>query len=761
MAKTNVFIRSSAVTIAVFAALLLITVSQARAATTTVEAETMTLSGSSSLVVHSSSVASGGKDLAFYSNGSASSGFDGAATQVVLHARGTACEGNPQFKVYVDNVLQGTVDLTSPTFADYTVPLSGLTGGTHTLRVSFVNDFSSSTCDRNAYLDYYVLTTSDSPPPPPPPSSPVLVGAGDIASCSSSDDAATAALLDSIPGTVFTAGDNAYDSGTASEFANCYDPTWGRHKARTMPTVGNHEYQTAGASGYFSYFGTAAGDPTKGYYSYNLGEWHVVALNSMCENVGGCGATSPMVSWLKQDLSASTKACTIAIWHHPLFSSGEHGNDPKMKSSWDALYAANADVIVNGHDHDYERFAPQDPNGAADTTRGMREFVVGTGGASHTAFFAVQPNSQVRDSDTFGVLKLTLNSSSYDWQFVPESGKTFTDSGSTICHAKAPSGDSTPPTVSSVAPPDGTTGATATANAEATFSEAMEPSSITSSTFTLVQKDTGTPIAATVSYDANTNKATLHPNTALQPGTAYTATLKGGSGGLKDVAGNPLGADRVWSFTTAAADTTAPTIISVEPAEGASGVALSSNAGATFSEAMDKTSVETSGAFTLLKQGTVTPVNATVTYDSVNRKAILDPSANLEEGTIYTAAAKGGIGGVKDMVGNGLAADKVWSFTTVISAPSNLTATRSGTTKAQRIDLSWLDNSKVETKFVIERSTTSSFTTNLVRYEVGANVQSYSDTVLQSKTKYYYRVFVVDAGGTKSASSNVASATTR
>jgi hypothetical protein len=176
---------------------------------------------------------------------------------------------------------------------------------------------------------------------------------------------------------------------------------------------------------------------------------------------------------------------------------------------------------------------------------------------------------------------------------------------------------------------------------------------------------------------------------------------------------------------------------------------------------MDKTSVETSGAFTLLKQGTLTPVNATVTYDSVNRKAILDPSANLEEGTIYTAAAKGGTGGVKDMAGNGLAADKVWSFTTVISAPSNLTATRSGTPKAQRIDLSWLDNSKVETKFVIERSTTSSFTTNLVRYEVGANVQSYSDTVLQSKTKYYYRVFAGDAGGTKSASSNVASATTR
>jgi hypothetical protein len=271
--------------------------------------------------------------------------------------------------------------------------------------------------------------------PPTSANDPVLVGAGDIARCSSSGDEATAALLDGISGTVYTTGDNAYESGTATEFNNCYDPTWGRHKARTKPTPGNHEYGTLGASGYFNYFGAAAGDPSKGYYSYNLGEWHVISLNSMCENVEGCGASSSMVSWLERDLAAnSEKACTLAYFHHPLFNSGTHGNATKMRPTWDALYAANAEVVLNGHDHHYERFAPQSPSGTLDTARGIREFVVGTGGASHYGIVNIQPNSQVRNSDTFGVLKLTLHPTSYEWNFVPEAGKTFTDSGTTSCH---------------------------------------------------------------------------------------------------------------------------------------------------------------------------------------------------------------------------------------------------------------------------------------------------------------------------------------
>jgi acid phosphatase type 7 len=262
----------------------------------------------------------------------------------------------------------------------------------------------------------------------------VLVGAGDIARCSGSGDEATAKLLDGISGTVFTTGDNAYRSGTDAQFKDCYGPTWGRHKARTKPSVGNHEYKTAGGSGYFNYFGEAAGDPSKGYYSYNRGDWHVIALNSMCEKVGGCGASSPMVTWLKNDLAANPKKCTLAYFHHPLFSSGEHGNQTKMKPTWDALYVANADVVVNGHDHSYERFAPQRPDGTRDRNRGIREFVVGTGGGSHYAFDTIKANSQVRNSDTYGVLKLTLNTGSYEWKFVPVAGKSFTDMGSTGCH---------------------------------------------------------------------------------------------------------------------------------------------------------------------------------------------------------------------------------------------------------------------------------------------------------------------------------------
>jgi 3',5'-cyclic AMP phosphodiesterase CpdA len=281
----------------------------------------------------------------------------------------------------------------------------------------------------------FFFAESPATPPPPEPEIPeILVGAGDIAGCSSEGDEATAALLDGIDGTVFTVGDNVYESGTDAEFEECYQPSWGRHKARTYPSPGNHEYRTANASGYFDYFGAAAGEPGKGYYSYDLGEWHVVALNGVCEAVGGCEADSPMVRWLEEDLSANPKTCTLAYWHHPLFSSGYNGNQPKMKPTWDTLYAANVDVVVNGHDHSYERFAPQDPNGVADSERGIREFVVGTGGINLRPFETIEPNSEVRNADAYGVLKLTLRSTSYDWEFVPVAGETFTDSDSGECH---------------------------------------------------------------------------------------------------------------------------------------------------------------------------------------------------------------------------------------------------------------------------------------------------------------------------------------
>jgi hypothetical protein len=265
----------------------------------------------------------------------------------------------------------------------------------------------------------------------------VLVGAGDIASCDDLKGAeATAKLLDNIPGTVFAAGDLAYPDGSDEQFAKCYGPTWGRFKDRTRPAPGNHEYHSDGASGYVRYFGAVAGDPKKAYYSYELGDWHIIVLNSECDAVDGCGTGSPQEQWLRQDLKDHPVKCTLAYWHKPLFSSGAaHGNAPEMKPVWDALYSADAEIVIGGHDHDYERFAPQDPTGELDLQRGIREFVVGTGGKnSHRSFASPKPNSEVRQADTFGVLKLTLHPASYDWEFVPEAGKTFTDSGSATCH---------------------------------------------------------------------------------------------------------------------------------------------------------------------------------------------------------------------------------------------------------------------------------------------------------------------------------------
>ncbi len=266
------------------------------------------------------------------------------------------------------------------------------------------------------------------------------MGAGDIALCGSGGDEATAQLLDAIfsggaPGNVFTAGDNAYNSGTASEFADCYEPTWGRHKARTKPAPGNHDYNTGGASGYFGYFGAAAGDPSKGYYSYNLGTWHIIVVNSNCSEVGGCDAGSPQEQWLRADLAANPAVCTLAYWHHPRFSSSStHGSSTLTQAIWQALYDYDAEVVVSGHDHNYERFAPQDANGGADPAGGIRQFVVGTGGKSHYSFGAPIANSDVRNGDTYGVLKMTLHSTSFDWEFVPVAGKTFSDSGSQSCH---------------------------------------------------------------------------------------------------------------------------------------------------------------------------------------------------------------------------------------------------------------------------------------------------------------------------------------
>jgi len=274
----------------------------------------------------------------------------------------------------------------------------------------------------------------------------ILVGAGDIAACDSLEGAeATAKLIDGIPGEVFAAGDLAYENGTAEEFKNCYDKTWGRFKNRTHPAPGNHEfYGSKDGSPYFDYWGAQAGEREKGYYSFDLGSWHVVALNTNCAapGLGGCDAGSPQDLWLQEDLAEHPKSCIVAFGHHALYSSGvlkSHAIHPELRQLWRDLYNAHADLVLNGHEHSYERFAPQDPYGGLDEKRGIREFVVGTGGRSHGPLGFPAPNSLVRNAGTFGVLKLTLSPGKYSWEFVPVEGSTeFHDSGAGTCHNEMP-----------------------------------------------------------------------------------------------------------------------------------------------------------------------------------------------------------------------------------------------------------------------------------------------------------------------------------
>ena len=286
---------------------------------------------------------------------------------------------------------------------------------------------------------------------------PVIAAAGDIAcdpaSSSFRSGAGTSSrcrqkhtsdlLVNAGLAAVLALGDIQYECAADSAFARAYDPSWGRLKAMTRPALGNHEYRTSGGSGcdtsgnargYFRYFGAAAGDPGRGYYSYDLGAWHLIALNSNCSRVS-CSSSSTQVRWLRQDLAAHPTRCTLAYWHHARFTSGTNSpGSSSVKPLYQALYDHGADVLLVGHDHHYERFAPQNPSGARDVGRGIREFVVGTGGKGFHPIHTVQPNSEVRNNVTFGVLELTLRPTSYDWQFVPEAGKTFRDAGSQACH---------------------------------------------------------------------------------------------------------------------------------------------------------------------------------------------------------------------------------------------------------------------------------------------------------------------------------------
>jgi hypothetical protein len=267
-----------------------------------------------------------------------------------------------------------------------------------------------------------------------------VYAAGDIADCRNyrpeySGAAKTAALIaarlaDDREATVLSLGDNTYPVGLASEFTHCYEPTWGRFKARTYPSPGNHEYYSPLAAGYYNYFGDAAGPARRGYYSFTLGSWHVISLNSNLQQE----EHKAQLKWLKADLEKNKMHCTLAYWHHPLYSSGGHGSSDRMADVWAALQAADADLVLASHDHDYERFAPQDGNGTRDTKHGIRQFVVGTGGARLSSFRFRKPNSEASSNSTHGVLQLVLKDSSYEWEFLPVEKGGFTDRGATLCH---------------------------------------------------------------------------------------------------------------------------------------------------------------------------------------------------------------------------------------------------------------------------------------------------------------------------------------
>ncbi len=285
-----------------------------------------------------------------------------------------------------------------------------------------------------------VATTTTTPPTTAPPTtvtgageSNVLLALGDMTDCSKTTDDAVATMLRTEPGTIVMLGDLAYSQGSVENFARCFDPLYRDMMTRIRPAPGNHEYDYFGGVPYFDYFGATAGDPTRGYYSYEVNGWHILALNSNCSFVGGCAAGSPQEQWLRADLAAHPAACTLAYWHHPMFATGYAGNNSKAAALYQALYEFHAEIVLSGHSHTYERFAPQTATAVADPAHGIREFVVGTGGHSHYVKETTKPNSEVFDNTSFGALKLTLAANGYSWEFLRTSGE-LTDSGSASCH---------------------------------------------------------------------------------------------------------------------------------------------------------------------------------------------------------------------------------------------------------------------------------------------------------------------------------------
>jgi hypothetical protein len=325
-----------------------------------------------------------------------------------------------------------TLDGGAPAACTSPASYSGLATGSHTFTVA-ATDAAGNVDPTPAAQSWTVQAGSTQ-------ADPTLVLVGDQHACDGPGLSAVATLIGSLDKSwpIVSLGDASGDTGTLTEYQSCLDPFWGSLKPRVHPALGNHDWRTGNANGYFGYWGAAAGPVNQGWYSFDVGTWHVIVLSSYCGKVGGCSAATPQGKWLAADLAAHTNRCTLAVWHHPYYTSfvqpDYSGGQSGIQGFWKPLYQAGADVVVNAHSHDYERFAPQDPYGAADPQRGIRQFIVGTGGGElHTNYVQVANEEAVNDA-TWGVLELTLHASSYDWKFVPVAGSSYTDSGTGSCH---------------------------------------------------------------------------------------------------------------------------------------------------------------------------------------------------------------------------------------------------------------------------------------------------------------------------------------
>jgi hypothetical protein len=433
----------------------------------------------------------------------------------------------------------------------------------------------------------------------------VLVGAGNVARCDRTMDEATASLLDNVAGTIFTTGDNVYASGSSSDYSNCYGPSWGRHKARTRPAPGELDYHTSGASGYYGYFGTQAGAAGKGYYSYDAGEWHVVVLNSDLDMSKG----SAQEQWLRADLAARNTRCTLAYWHLPRFSSYSTNNRAEVKPLWDALYEAGVELVLNGHYRLYERFGPQMPDGVADQAFGIRQFTVGTGGISTNGFGAAVPNSEVRQTPVYGVLKLTLSTDAYQWQFIPIRGETFSDAGSGICHGKP---GATVATVD-VSPPTDSIRVGATVQLTATASDAA---GFRLSNATMIWRST----------DTLTAKVVAGLVTGVAVGSAYVIASNGGAADTAAITVLPIPVASVTLTPSTASVTEGEQVtLAATPRDSAGGtlanrpVTWSTSAGAVATVANGVVHGVSAGTATITATSEGQSATATITVASLRR----------------------------------------------------------------------------------------------------------------------------------------------